>query len=294
MASLRDLRRKIQGVKNIAKITAAMKLVAAAKLRRAQTAILSARPYAQKLEEILSLLVATSAEELIHPLLLKREQIRNVLVVVITADRGLCGSFNTNVFRKFLAFLEEQQSGAKPESVEVIAVGKRAVDYFSKRNFPLRSAHPGIFQRLDYIHAQSIGKQVTEGFIDEEFDEVYLIYNQFISVMRQQVVQYKLLPIEPVTLPEASSEHREYIFEPSQDRVLDALLPKHLNMQIWRALLESNAAEQAARMVAMDNATNNANELIRALQLTYNKTRQATITKELLEIVSGAEALKGS
>ncbi len=294
MASLRDLRRKIQGVKNIAKITTAMKLVAAAKLRRAQAAILSARPYAQKLEEILSLLVATSAEELIHPLLLKRETVRNILVVVISADRGLCGSFNTNVFRKFLGFLEERSDQQQGVSVQVIAVGKRAAEYFTKRHFPLLDTYPGIFQKLDYIYAQTIGKQVTNGFINEEFDEVYLIYNQFISVMRQQVVVYKLLPIEPTTLPEAVSEHREYIFEPSQDQVLDALLPKHLNMQIWRALLESNAAEQAARMVAMDNATNNAHELIRALQLTYNKTRQATITKELLEIVSGAEALKGS
>lgn len=293
MASLRELRRKISGVQSVAKITTAMKLVAAAKLRRAQNAIFTARPYAQKLEEILALLVATSADELIHPLLLVREKVRNVLIIPITGDRGLCGSFNTNIIRQFLQ-LQNAFAVEKQQSVQILAVGKRAVDYFQKRNVALVDSYPGIFRRLLFSHAQAIGKRVISGYVDQEFDEVYLIYNHFVSVVKQEVVVKRLLPVTASALPSEQVEHRDYIFEPSQEAVLDALLPRHVNMQIWRALLESNAAEQAARMVAMDNATNNAQELIRALRLVYNKTRQATITKELLEIVTGAEVLKSS
>ena len=297
MATLREIRGRISGVKNIAKITSAMKMVAAAKMRKAQEAITSARPYAQKLSDILSLLAA-NLEESIDPLLQRREEVNNIALIVISADRGLCGSFNSNILRGTGYHLKRLKQDYPRAAVHMITVGKRACDFFGRRSTPLVERFPGIFTKLDYIYAQDIAKIAIEGFLSGKFDRVEIIYNEFKSVVKQETVIRQFLPIEPAQQPVEKEKTKsrqatiDYIFEPSRERVLSALLPKHLNMQVWRALLESNASEHAARMVAMDNATTNAKDLLRTLQLNYNKARQAAITKELLEIVGGAEALK--
>lgn len=296
MATLREIRGRIQGVKNIAKITSAMKMVAAAKMRKAQDGITSARPYAQKLATILSLLSA-SLEESLDPLLQQRETVRTVALIVVSADRGLCGGFNANLLRATNNRIASLKKEYPKAAIRLITVGKRACDFYGKRDFDLAARFPGVFAKLDFMSAQEIAKVAVDGFLMEEFDRVELIFNEFKSVVKQVVVSHPFLPIEPSA--EAMEQIKgqqgystEYIFEPSREQVLSALLPRHLNMQVWRALLESNAAEQAARMMAMENATTNAKDLLRALQLNYNKARQAAITKELLEIVGGAEALK--
>ncbi len=299
MATLREIRGRIAGVKNIAKITSAMKMVAAAKMRKAQDAITSARPYAQKLSDILSLLAA-NLEESIDPLLQQREEVNNIALIVVSADRGLCGSFNSNILRGTSYHIKRLKQDYPKANIHLITVGKRACDFFGRRSFTLVERFPGIFTKLDYLYAQDIARLAIEGFLAGQFDKVELIYNEFKSVVKQELVIRQFLPIEPAQQPAAdrakptayANATIDYIFEPSRERVLSALLPKHLNMQVWRALLESNASEHAARMVAMDNATTNAKDLLRALQLNYNKARQAAITKELLEIVGGAEALK--
>lgn len=296
MATLREIRGRIQGVKNIAKITSATKMVAAAKMRKAQDAITAARPYAQKLSDILSLLSA-SLEESVDPLLQRREDIRNIAIIVISADRGLCGSFNSNLLRGANAHIRKLKEKYPKAQIHLIPVGKRSCDFFGKRTYDIVQRFPGIFTKLDFLYAQDIAKIAVEGFLMERFDKVEIMFNEFKSVVKQEVVIHPFLPIEPSQeiLEQAKKNSNttiDYIFEPSREQVLSALLPRHLNMQVWRALLESNAAEQAAKMMAMDNATTNAKELLRNLQLTYNKARQAAITKELLEIVGGAEALK--
>lgn len=273
-----------------------MKMVAAAKMRKAQDAITAARPYAQKLSDILSLLAANLAES-IDPLLQQREEVNNIALIVVSADRGLCGSFNSNILRGTSYHVKRLKQDYPKANIHLITVGKRACDFFGRRNYTLVERFPGIFTKLDYLYAQDIAKIVIDGFLSGQFDRVELIYNEFRSVVKQELVIRQFLPIEPAQHPvverkKSSEPSIDYIFEPSRERVLNALLPKHLNMQVWRALLESNASEHAARMVAMDNATTNARGLLRSLQLTYNKARQAAITKELLEIVSGAEALK--
>lgn len=296
MATLREIRGRIQGVKNIAKITSATKMVAAAKMRKAQDAITAARPYAQKLADILSLLSA-SLEESVDPLLQRREDIRNIAVIVISADRGLCGSFNSNLLRGTTYHIKRLKERYPKAQIHLITVGKRSCDFFNKRSHNIVQRFPGIFTKLDFLYAQDIAKIAVEGFLMEKFDKVEIMFNEFKSVVKQEVVIHPFLPIEPSPeiLEKAkknSNATTDYIFEPSREQVLSALLPRHLNMQVWRALLESNAAEQAAKMMAMDNATTNAKDLLRNLQLTYNKARQAAITKELLEIVGGAEALR--
>ncbi len=297
MATLREIRGRIAGVKNIAKITSAMKMVAAAKMRKAQDAITSARPYAQKLSDILSLLAA-NLEESIDPLLQQREEVSNIALIVVSADRGLCGSFNSNILRGTSYHIKRLKQDYPKANIHLITVGKRACDFFGRRSFTLVQRFPGIFTKLDYLYAQDIAHLAIDGFLSGQFDRVELVFNEFKSVVKQELVIRQFLPIEPAQQPatDRAKNHTgstiDYIFEPSRERVLSALRPKHLNMQIWRALLESNASEQAARMVAMDNATTNAKDLLRALQLNYNKARQAAITKELLEIVGGAEALK--
>lgn len=296
MATLREIRGRIQGVKNISKITSAMKMVAAAKMRKAQDGITSARPYAQKLATILSLLSA-SLEESLDPLLQQRETIRTIALIVVSADRGLCGGFNANLLRATNNRIASLKKEYPKAAIRLITVGKRATDFYGKRDYDLAGRFPGIFAKLDFMSAQEVAKIAVDGFLMEEFDRVELIFNEFKSVVKQEVVSHPFLPIEPskeVTeqLKQQKGPATEYIFEPSREQVLSALLPRHLNMQVWRALLESNAAEQAARMMAMDNATTNAKDLLRTLQLNYNKARQAAITKELLEIVGGAEALK--
>ncbi|MCI0707779.1 MAG: ATP synthase F1 subunit gamma [Ignavibacteriae bacterium] len=296
MATLREIRGRITGVKNTQKITKAMKMVAAAKLRRAQDAIMSTRPYARKLGELLRHLV-TEVEPGINPLLTPRE-VKKVALVVVTADRGLCGAFNGNIIKAAVNHVQEQYASFMEvdHGLRLVTVGKKGFDYFNKRDYELYSKHVGIFHGLDFSRAREIIHELTEGYLSGEFDKVVVIYNEFKSVIQQRIIIEQLLPIPPEETAQTddlkSLAQVEYIYEPSSKEIINALVPRHLNFQMWRILLESNAAEQGARMAAMDNATENAKELISDLTLSFNKARQASITKELLEIVSGAEALK--
>ena len=293
MASLQDLRRKIASVKNTQKITKAMQMVAAAKLKRAQDRILSSRPYAHKLRGVVANL-GEHASRTSHPLLHKRTGNKTELLV-ITSDRGLCGGFNANILRRSVAFLNEHLNDGQQVSVSV--VGRKSVDFFRRRSWTIRQEWPGVFDRLSYEHALDIGHNIIQQYNEGTFDQLYVVYNEFKSVMQQQVVVEKFLPIEALEGETSSQDvpegpHGSYLYEPDEHELLGTLLPKHFEVQAFRVLLESAAAEQAARMTAMDGATRNAGELIKKVTLFYNKTRQAAITKELMDIVGGAEALK--
>ncbi len=289
MATLREIRRRIVGVKNTQKITKAMKMVAAAKLRRAQSGVLSARPYARKMSDLLGY-VASSPDMLTHPLVAPRE-IKRVAVIVVTSDRGLCGAFNSNLLKGALQHMAQQHGALNAGgALDVFCIGKKGYDVIAKRHFKIAGKYLGVYGNLVFGQAQSIMREIVDGYESGEYDKVEVIYNEFKSVAQQVVAFKQLLPI-----PASSTEAKrptEYIFEPSQREIIQSLLPRHLQFQMWRILLESNAAEQGARMAAMENATENAKEMISTLQLHYNKARQASITKELLEVVSGAEALK--
>jgi F-type H+-transporting ATPase subunit gamma len=295
MPSLQSLRRKIASVKNTQKITKAMKMVAAAKLKRAQDRILSARPYAHKLRDVMTNL-SRRVNRAAHPLLQKRA-VRSVELLVVASDRGLCGAFNANIIRKALEFIRqiESQGGVK---VTLSLIGRKGREFFRRRHWPIRQQWVGVFDRLTYEHGIDIGQDLTEQFKTGTFDELYVIYNEFKSAIQQRVLVEKLFPIDSLedTATQdglASPLGGSYLYEPEEDELLAALLPKHFQVQMFRILLESSAAEQGARMAAMDGATRNAGELIKRVTLYYNKTRQAAITKELMDIVGGAEALKG-
>jgi F-type H+-transporting ATPase subunit gamma len=298
VATLREIRQRISGIKNIQKITKAMKMVASAKLRRAQEAILSTRPYALKMGSLMSSLVS-KVDPSMHPLFAPRP-VHTVALVVVTSDRGLCGAFNTNLLRA--AVLEYQKLSKELEtsggSVQLITVGKKGTDFFVKRDYPVAAKHPGIFSDLHWGVARTIMDTLTVSYLKGGVDRVVVLYNEFKSVIQQRIVSEQLLPVPPEQIegaePSLVQSQVDYIYEPSGEAIINALVPRHLSYQMWRVLLESNAAEQGARRTAMDNATSNASELIGDLTLSYNKARQASITKELLEIVSGAEALKQS
>ncbi len=294
MATLREVRGRITGVKKTQKITKAMKMVAAAKLGRAQNAVASARPYAAAMSGVLHHLMDQTADVQLE--LLRPREVRATAIVVVTADRGLCGAFNVNLIRAAANHIDTQYPGwATKGNVKVICVGKKGRDFFSKGSYNVTGRYVGLFDKLELSHALTISRALIHGYLAGEYDQVELIYNEFVSVTRQRIVVEKFLPV-PVDGVEADGNRRrrstlDVIYEPSKEQLLELLLPKHLNFRVWRALLESNAAEQGARMSAMENATSNASEMIRVLQLQYNKARQTAITKELLEIVSGAEAL---
>ena len=289
MATLRDIQRRIRSVQSTQKITRAMKLVAAAKLRRAQERILSARPYANKMAELLSNLVS-GAEDSGHPLLEQREGPRRQ-IVIITADRGLAGAFNSNILRQANQLLRE----ASAAEITLVVVGRKARDFFRRRTFTVKRDMVGFWDRLTYAHAQELADYFMKQFLDNEVDEVVLLYNEFRSVVAQRPVRVQLLPIphaETGGEGEALAEQVDYIYEPSAEAILGDLLPRHVRMQVWRALMESAAGEHGARMTAMEAATKNAKDIIGVLTIQYNKARQEKITKELLDIVGGAEALK--
>ncbi len=296
MPSLQSLRRKIAAVKNTQKITKAMKMVAAAKLKRAQDRILAARPYGHKMRGVISNL-SRRVNRSSHPLLQKREG-KRVEVLVVTSDRGLCGGFNANIVRKAVEFL--RQSEARGSRVNLSIVGRKGRDYFRRRPWPIRQEWMGIFDRLSYEHAIDMGQDLIDNFTKGAFDELYVIYNEFKSAIQQRVIVEKLFPVDASVEFGAGAQDAErteasggsYLYEPEEDELLAALLPKHFQTQAFRILLESSAAEHGARMAAMDGATRNAGELIKKVTLYYNKTRQAAITKELMDIVGGAEALK--
>ena len=285
MANTIDIRRRIRSVKNTQQITKAMKMVSAAKLRRAQDRMFAARPYAAALREVLSS-VATRVEEAeigAHPLLQAREE-RNVLVVVVTADKGLCGAFNSNIIRAAMNALRERNWN----SVELLPIGRKALDYFKRRPIPIRREATQVFQALSLGTAQEIAKTLIGDFVEEKVDAVYAVYNEFKSIMAKDVRVERLLPIERDW--EKATTEVDYLYEPDPQQILSDLLPKHIEFQLYRILLESAAAEQGARMTAMEAATRNASDMIDYLTLTYNRIRQASITKEIIEIVSGAAA----
>ena len=262
-----------------------MKLVAAAKLRRAQERIVEARPYASKMSELLqSLALRVGPEQ--HPLLARRETARR-LVVIIAADKGLCGAFNANVLRRSIEFIRQ----AGETAVTLIVVGRKVRDHYRRRAFSIKSEMVGFFDRLAYAHAQELAAGIIDAYVAGEVDEVQLIYNEFRSVTVQRVVRVQLLPIESAPAP-VEAPVVDYLYEPSPDAILASLLPKHVTTQVYRALMESVAAEYGARMTAMDAATKNAQEMVEILTIRYNKARQERITKELLDIVGGAEALR--
>ena len=296
MATLREIRRRISSVRSTQQITKAMKMVAAAKLRRAQENIFAARPYARKMNDLLRHLV-TKVDPTLHSLLVPRD-VKQAALIIVTSDRGLCGAFNANIIRAGMTQLGTiYKEFHEAKKVRIIPVGKKGYDFFSKHYLEVTAKHVGIFTHLNFHHAQQIIREVVDAYLLRDIDKVEVIYNEFKSVLRQSIVIEQLLPIPPEEMSPPPDERRlqaqvDYIYEPNAGDLINALIPKHLNFQMWRILLESNAAEQGARMTAMDNATENANELIELLQLQYNKARQAAITKELLEIVSGAEALR--
>ena len=316
MANLRDIRDRISSVKNTQQITRAMKMVAAARLRKAQDRMTDARPYTYKLREIVRNLTERSESD--NPLFRTTDDTENILVIVLGSDRGLCGGFNTNLFRMIENKIHDNFSEhLKNGNLSMICFGKKAYDYFRTRKYPVTDHKIGFLDHLKYEHVTKVMNQIIDDFKNETYDEVYLAYNEFKSVIAQRRKFEYILPVtydtDKVTIPEFPSifEKREknkeiqgkdsqkakmvsdvdYIYEPDPDTILDYVLPLYVNIQLWQASLESYASEQGARMTAMDSATENAGDIISDLQLKYNQARQAAITKEISEIVSGAEAL---
>jgi F-type H+-transporting ATPase subunit gamma len=289
--SLRDIRNRITSVKSTRQITKAMKMVAAAKLRRAQDAILKTRPYAQLLDKALGRVAARAVadEAATHPLLAQR-QAKVAEVVVITSDRGLAGGFNSNIIRRTQRFLTE--SGDQYQRVDLSTIGRKAKDFLRARKLEVRKDFVGVHQGLTYEKAEAIAQEFVGRFVAGEVDAVFLCYNEFKSAIAQTPVVVQLLPIQPPVADAAAAASVDFVYEPSRDGLLADLLPRQVAMQVWRALLESAASEHGARMSAMESATKNAEEMIAALTLQYNRARQAYVTKELMEIVGGAEALK--
>lgn len=266
-------------------------MIATAKLRGAQQRIVGARPYANKIGEMLSRLAADDSLQT-NPFFAARA-VKKICVVVTTADRGLCGAFNTNIIREATSYINEELNNES--LVSVFTLGKKASEFFGKRNYNIEGKIVGLFGSLEYQSTIQLYNDLVPKYLSGEIDKVVLVYNEFVSMIQQRIVKVQLLPVPFISEnKEEKAFTANYIFEPDQLSIFQSLIPKHLKVQIWRALLESNAAELSARMTAMDNATTNAQELIRSLNLTYNKERQAAITKEILEIVSGANALKAS
>ena len=301
MPNLKDIRKRIASVKNTQKITSAMKMVSAAKLRRAQERAEAARPYAVKMRQVIGSL-AERVDPEAHPLLQARESQDKALVIVISSDRGLCGGYNTYVFRTTDKYMRDRKvSGV---DFQVATVGRKAVNYFRRTGADDWKNYPDVIGDITYKKAKAIAQDAIAAFLGGEFDNVYLVYNEFVSAIQYNTVVQPLLPL---TLEDLGAQNAggadvagddveggvasEYIFEPDEESLLKQLLPAHIEVQVLRALIEAEASEHGARMTAMDNATNNASDMISSLTLQYNRARQAYITKELVEIVSGAEAL---
>ncbi|MEG6522858.1 ATP synthase F1 subunit gamma [Desulfotomaculum sp. 1211_IL3151] len=283
MASAQDIRRRIKSVKNTQQITKAMKMVAAAKLRRSQEAVTSARPFALKIKEVLSRVAAASGGAS-HPLLEVRE-IKTTAYVVISADRGLCGGYNANVLRKASGEVGDINN------TSIVAVGRKSRDYFNRRGYAMSASFVQLGESIQFSQAKEIANFVMDKYMAGEFDEVRLIFSEFVNVLTQRPVTVKLLPVE-TPAEESKGPKMEYIYEPSAEAVLSELLPTYVESTVFRAMLEAKAGEQGARMTAMDSATNNAKDMINKLTLSLNRARQAAITKEISEIVGGAAALE--
>ncbi|MEI6133673.1 MAG: ATP synthase F1 subunit gamma [Desulfomonile sp.] len=285
MASLRDIRKRIASVKNTQKITKAMKMVAAAKLRRAEEAIKAGRPFSEKMREVMMSLAARTQA---HPMLESRPS-QKALLILVTADRGLCGAFNTSLQRRSEAFLKEMK--AKSIQVDLLTVGRKGNDYFRRRQVTIVEKFNNVMNSISYDLAGRIVSIVAEKFLAGEYQSVYVVYNSFRSAVTQVITLRKLLPITPDE--EGSKPRRAYLYEPSEEEILQELLPRYVQVQVFTGLLDSVASEHGARMSAMEAATTNAGEMINKLTLKLNRKRQESITTELMEIVGGAEALKG-
>ena len=295
MATLKEIKQRIVGVTNTQQITKAMKMVAAARLRKAQENIANAKPYSLKLADVLKHLIKSVGVDN-NPLFKSREEIENVAIVLMTSDRGLCGGFNMNAIRETEILIKEQyQIQQEKGNVHLYCIGKKGLDYFSSKDeYNVVAGYKGIFSKLKFDFASSLVNDLTSKFTNKEFDKVVIVSNEFRSVVKQVVVDTQLLPI-PQLEEDDEEVHKnvEYIYEPNQVEIVNSLLPRHLKSQMWTLLLDSYAAELGARMTAMEMATENAKEMIKTLQVKYNKERQAAITTEILEIVSGANALRG-
>ena len=283
MPALIDIRRRIRSVKNTQQITKALKMVSAAKLRRAQESMFAARPYARTMAQVLKDVASRTEGEENHPLFRSTSGNGKVLVIVVTADKGLCGAFNSSLLRVAQRFLTDNAN----RPIEVDAVGRKGRDFLRRRT-TVRKEYIGVFQSLKYSKAQEIAQSAIQAFLDHEVDEVVLLYNEFKSVIQQRIVTQRLLPLDAVHGEEKGTQ--EYVYEPDPRTIFDKLLPKVVEITVWQALLESNAAEHGARMAAMDSATRNASQTIDSLTLYMNKVRQAAITKEIIEVVSGSAA----
>ncbi|MFA5972955.1 MAG: ATP synthase F1 subunit gamma [Lentimicrobiaceae bacterium] len=293
MPNLKEVRIRIASVKSTQQITSAMKLVAASKLRRAQNAILKMRPYAAKLKDILQNLSA-SLDSTDDNVLAQQRIPEKILLVIVTSNRGLCGAFNTNILRTAVQRIQDTYAAQlKAGNVSVMTIGRKGSEFFAKRNFKVISSHDSIFDNLSYDNVSVISSSVMSAFVNKEFDRVDLVYNQFKNAAVQRITVEQFLPVEaPVESAVVSKTNNDYIFLPSKKEIVLELIPKSLRIQFYKSLLDSYASEHGARMTAMHQATDNAGDLIKELNLAYNKARQASITKEILEIVSGAEALK--
>lgn len=295
MPSLIDIRRRVRAVKSTQQITKAMKMVSSSKLRRAQERILKSRPYAKEMLRVFNNL-ATRVDASKHPLLNDDPESGRTLLIVISADRGLCGSFNTNIVKSALQFTLEHPKSKDGAEVALALVGRKGRDFFMRRGFDVKYEEVGLFQNVKWSHSQAIAQTAINEFLGPDISSVYLVYNEFRSVISQRVVIEKLLPIPKLNEAEgtntgASAEApMDYLFEPDPEELLTTLLPLHVAVQVNRALLESSAAEHAARMQSMDSATRNAKEMVDRLTLYMNKVRQAAITREIIEVVSGAQA----
>ena len=285
MANLKDIRNRIKSVKSIQQVTSAMKMVAAAKMRRAQENMEKSRPYSSRLVELLNMLIPEIDRSLMPELNVR--EVKKTLFVVVTADRGMAGAFNTNVLREAHKAIDK----AGQENSEIICIGKKSVGYFKNRNYPIAVEYIDFWNDLGYSHAMKIGDEIISRYINGEVDQVQVVYNRFVNVDSKDIRNETFLPMSYDPEARDSDYNPERLFEPSKEVVVETIIPRNLNTQMWQFLLESNASEQAARMLAMENATSNANDMIKDLKLQFNKARQTAITTEMLEIVSGAEAL---
>ena len=289
MPSLKSIKKRIGSVKSTRQITKAMKMVSAAKLRRAQENVVAARPYAKKLREVLERL-AESQNMDPNPLMVRREFAHRALIILVTSDRGLCGGFNANISKSVERFIRERKDDYA--EISIMTIGRKGYDFLKNRQ-KIYKNYSGISSKPTYQAAALIAKEVIQGFLNEDYDEVFLFYNAFRSVMSQDITCDTLLPITPPEAQEGTESGVEYIYEPSKVKLLHELLPKSVEVALFKAMLESVASEHGARMTAMDSASKNATEMIGKLTLIYNRARQAAITKELMEIISGAESVKG-
>ncbi|UXX80140.1 ATP synthase F1 subunit gamma [Reichenbachiella carrageenanivorans] len=296
MANLKEVKNRISSVTSTQQITSAMKMVAAAKLKRAQDKITQMRPYSQKLTGLLQN-VSAGMDDNAENIYGQEREVNNVLLVVISSDRGLCGAFNNNVFKATVALIKEKYADVEQDGgLHILPLGKKSFEYFSKRDYQVIDKYYGLFSNLSFEEAKGTAEEVMKSFVDGKYDRVELVYNEFKNVATQVLQVEQFLPVATLEQPEEetttfSFTTQEYIYQPSKEFMLEELVPKSLKVQFYKAALESNASEHGARMTAMDQATDNAGEMLKALKLAYNRTRQAAITKEILEIVGGAEAL---